>query len=249
VDVGYSEVVLTGVHVGDYGTDLDGTQLIDVLEAIDEVNGLARFRVSSIEATFVTEPMIDFFARSQKFCRHLHVPLQSGDDEVLTAMRRPYTRARYMDLINRLEYRIPGIGVGADVMVGFPGESEQAFQNTYDLIEQVPLVYLHVFPYSPRKGTPASRLPDQIDPMEKKRRGALLRALGTRKADAFRKAYLGETLEVLFEGRREKETGYLQGVSDNYIRVFANGPDEARDQIRTTRVSQIEEDRAIGEML
>jgi threonylcarbamoyladenosine tRNA methylthiotransferase MtaB len=248
VDAGYREVVLTGVHVGDYGTDLNGEDLIDVLKALEEVEGLERFRVSSIEATFITEEMIEFFSSSRKFCRHLHVPLQSGDDDVLVAMRRPYTRGQYMDLIARLGDRIPDIGIGADVMVGFPGESDRAFQNTYNLIEEVPLVYLHVFPYSPRKGTPAARLPDQIDPTTKKTRGARLRELGGRKADAFRRRYVGETLQVLFEGRREAETGFLQGVSDNYIRVFAPGPDGSRDQIRDTRITGIEGDRAIGEI-
>lgn len=248
VDAGYCEVVLTGVHIGDYGTDLDGDTLIDVLRALEEIDGLVRFRVSSIEATYITEEMIAFFASSRKFCRHLHVPLQSGDDDVLTAMRRPYTRDQYTDLISRLGDQIPGVGIGADVMVGFPGESDRAFQNTYDLIDAVPLVYLHVFPYSPRKGTPASRMPEQIDPQVKKARGARLRELGNRKADAFRRRYLGETVEVLFEGRREAETGYLQGVSDNYIRVFAPGPDEAKDGISPTKITSIEGDRAIGEI-
>ncbi|MDA0746736.1 MAG: tRNA (N(6)-L-threonylcarbamoyladenosine(37)-C(2))-methylthiotransferase MtaB [bacterium] len=245
VDVGYQEVVLTGVHIGDYETDAH--RLLDVLEAIEDIDGLERFRISSVEATYITEPMVDFFAESKKFCRHLHIPLQSGDDGILTAMRRPYTRGQYIELVETLTERVPGLGLGADVMVGFPGEDEAAFGQTYDLIEQTPLVYLHVFPYSPRNGTPAAKMPDHVDPATKKQRGADLRALGARKAEVFQRAYLGQTLDVLFENRREAATGYLQGVTDNYIRVFAPGPDAAKDRVRPVRLVRVDGDRMIGE--
>ena len=249
VDAGYQEVVLTGVHIGDYGADIGGLALIDVLEAMEGVEGLRRFRVSSIEAAYITDPMVDFFATSRKFCRHLHIPLQSGDDGILKAMRRPYSRSQYIELAEQLARRIPGIGIGADVMVGFPGETDAAFQNTRDLIERCPLVYLHVFPYSPRRKTPAARMDGQVSAEAKKRRGAELRALGDRKAQAFYRQFLRETLEVLFENRREAGTGYLQGVSDNYIRVFAPGPDSAMDGVRRVRLERIEGERAFGEIV
>jgi threonylcarbamoyladenosine tRNA methylthiotransferase MtaB len=243
VDVGYGEVVLTGVHIGDYGVDLDGSHLLDVLESIEQIDGLQRFRVSSIEATFVTEAMIDFFVSSEKFCRHLHVPLQSGDDGILKAMRRPYTRTQYIDLIERLADRIPGIGIGADVMVGFPGESESAFQNTHDLIADHPLTYLHVFPYSPRGNTPASRMPDQIEAGLKKRRGAVLRELAEKKAIAFRGRHVGETFSVLFEGRGGN--GLLNGLTDNYIRVMAQGPDGACGKVVNVRLDRLDDERGV----
>ncbi len=245
---GYQEVVLTGVHIGDYA-DGEGGGLLEVLEALEGLDGLRRFRVSSIEASYVTDAMIDFFAASEKFCRHLHVPLQSGDDRILKAMRRPYCRAEYLDLVGRLQDRIPGIGIGGDVMVGFPGETEAAFQNTYDLISQSPMVYLHVFPYSPRGNTPAARMADQVDPKVKKERAGALRELGEQKALAFRSQFVGEQLEVLFENRREPATGFLQGVSDNYIRCFAPGPDSAIDQIRQVRLNQEEDGRMVGEIV
>ena len=249
VDAGYQEVVLTGVHIGDYGAGIEGMALLDVLEAMEGIAGLRRFRVSSIEAAYVTDAMIDFFAASRKFCRHLHIPLQSGDDGVLKAMRRPYSRSQYIELTEKLAGRIPGVGIGADVMVGFPGETEAAFRNTCDLIESCPLVYLHVFPYSPRKKTPAARMDGQVPPEVKKRRGAELRALGGEKALTFTRQFLGETLEVLFENRREPARGRLQGVSDNYIRIFAPGPGGAMDRIRRVRLDRIEGEQAIGEIV
>lgn len=249
VDIGYQEVVLTGVHIGDYGADLDGIHLIDLLESVEGIGDLKRFRISSIEASYITEPVVDFLVSSGKFCRHLHVPLQSGDDRILKAMRRPYTRAQYINLIETLADRIPAIGIGGDVMVGFPGENEIAFQNTCDLITNHPLAYLHVFPYSPRKKTPAARMSGQVDPLVKKHRSVELRALGEEKTVAFQKAFLGQILEVLFENRRESETGYLQGVSDNYIRVFASGPDRVKDRIQRVRLDRIEKGRVVGEII
>ena len=249
VDVGYQEVVLAGVHIGDYGADLDGPTLLDLFEAMDRIEGLKRFRVSSIEASFISDAMVDFFSTSSKFCRHLHIPLQSGDDGILRSMRRPYTRARYLSLIETLADRIPEIGLGADVMVGFPGETDGAFANTYDLIDRGPLTFLHVFPFSPRSGTPAARMDGEVDAAVKKRRGAVLRSLGTRKTDAFCRRFSGRTMNVLFEDRREAGTGYLQGVTDNYIRVFAPGPENTKNSIAPVRLLDVRPDRVIGKLV
>ena len=246
VDAGYREVVLTGVHIGDYGADLDACALLQVLEAVEQIDGLERFRVSSIEATYVTDEMIDFFAASQKFCRHLHIPLQSGDNGILEAMRRPYTREQYIALIEKAADRMPDVGIGGDVMVGFPGESDAAFQNTRDLIAHHPMTYLHVFPYSPRGKTPAARMKNQVDPQVKKRRGAILRKLGQQKVAAFQARFIGQTLPVLFENRRNGQ--FLQGLTDNYIRVLAPGPNAACEQIADTRLHRIEDGVVIGEL-
>ena len=248
-DAGYEEVILTGIHVGDYGADLDGVGLLDMLEAVEEIEGLRRFRISSIEATEITDAMVDFFSTSRKFCRHLHIPLQSGDDGILKAMRRPYTRSDYVALVERLAERIPDIGLGADVMAGFPGETESAFRNTFELIAQSPVAHLHVFPYSPRHGTPAARMAGQIDSQVKKGRAARLRALGDQKAEGFRRRFLGETLEVIFENRRQPDTGRLQGVSDNYIRVCAPGPDCAMDRVCRVRIDRLEGNQTVGEVV
>ncbi len=161
-------------------------------------------------------------------------------------MRRPYTASRYRDLVTSLADRIPGLGLGADVMVGFPGESEEAFGNTCALVEETPLSFLHVFPYSPRGKTPAAKMTGRVGPAVKKGRGAALRALGARKRRAFEDRFLGQRLEVLFEGRREDGTGFLQGVTDNYIRVFAPGPDAAMDRILPVRLLAREDGRVTG---
>ena len=247
VEAGYPEVVLTGVHIGDYRSDQ--TELLDLLKAVDGVEGLIRFRVSSIEATFISDEMIDFLSRSQKFCRHLHVPLQSGDDRVLKAMRRPYTASQYRDLILKLNDSIPGIGLGADVMVGFPGEDDEAFLNTFRLIEEIPLVHLHVFPYSPRSGTPAKKMPHQLEPKVKAVRAARLRALGDRKSDEYRRRAVGKRFDVLFEGKRDPKTGWLNGLTDNYIRVYAPGPDSVMNRMVETTIRRVEGSRAIGTLL
>ena len=249
VDVGYQEVVLAGVHIGDYGADLDGPVLLDLFKAIEQIEGLQRFRVSSIEASFINDEMVDFFSASSKFCRHLHIPLQSGDDGILRSMRRPYTRTRYLSLIETLADRVPEIGLGADVMVGFPGETDEAFANTFDLIDKGPLAFLHVFPFSPRSGTSAVRMGGEVDSAVKKRRGVLLRRLGTRKTEAFCRRFSGRTMHVLFEDRREPGTGYLQGVTDNYIRVFAPGPEIAKNSIVPVRLLEMGPDRVIGELV
>jgi threonylcarbamoyladenosine tRNA methylthiotransferase MtaB len=248
VETGYQEVVLTGVHIGDYGTDLDD-RFIDLLEAVDRVEGLNRFRISSVEATFLTPEVIDFLAASDKFCRHLHVPLQSGDDGILAEMRRPYRSAFYADLLERLADQIPRIGIGADVMVGFPGESEEAFRNTFDLVESSPLVFLHVFPYSPRGNTPAAKFDNQVDPKVKKQRGAELRELSRTKLEAYQRQFLGQSLNVLFEGRREAQTGFLQGVTDNYIRVFSPGPDSVKDTVQPVTLIGLEDERVFGKII
>ncbi|MDE3000247.1 MAG: tRNA (N(6)-L-threonylcarbamoyladenosine(37)-C(2))-methylthiotransferase MtaB [Gemmatimonadota bacterium] len=248
VDAGYQEVVLAGVHIGDYGADLDGHGLLDLFEGIERIEGLRRFRVSSIEASYISDAMVDFFSSSSRFCRHLHIPLQSGDDGILTSMRRPYTRARYLSLIETLAERVPGIGLGADVMVGFPGETDGAFANTFDLVEKGPLAFLHVFPFSPRAGTFAARMGGEVDAAVKKRRGVLLRRLGERKTEAFNRRFEGRTMDVLFEDRREPETGYLQGVTGNYIRVFAPGPDSAKNAVAPVRLTDVRPGRVIGSM-
>ena len=252
VDSGYQEVVLTGVNVGEYGRDLkdadacESVGLLGLLQAVDGLSGLRRFRVSSIEVSHLTDAVIDFFAGSPRFCRHLHVPLQSGDDGVLGAMRRPYTRTEYLERLERLVERVPGIGIGGDVMVGFPGETEAAFRKTVEVVQESPLAYLHVFPYSARKGTPAARMADQVSPSAKKQRAAELRDLGSEKRRTFTEGFLGEALEVLFEGRREPDTGYLQGVTDNYIRVYAQGLDCAMDRISTVHLERLDGERVIG---
>ena len=224
VDAGYRELALTGVHSGSYGHDRDEPQaLVDLLVQLEAIDGLARIRLNSVEPGYLTDELIDFAARSSHFCRHFHVPLQSGDDQILRRMGRHYTSAHYAERIERLAAVLPGGALGADVMVGFPGESETHFASTRSLIERLPLTYLHVFPYSLREGTAAQRLPAHETHQTKAARTRELIDLGLRKRLAFHRRHLGQLVRVLVE--RIGADGLATGLTDNYIRVRFEDPD------------------------
>lgn len=210
---GYREVVLTGVNIGNLGGDL-----IKLLQRVEGMESPQRIRISSIEPMDFTGELIEFVANSRKVCPHFHIPLQSGDKGILQAMNRRYDPSFYEALIRELASKIPQVGIGADVLVGFPGEGEEAFRNTYQLVERLPLTYLHVFSYSPREGTPAARFPNQVYPATKKERSLLMRRLGMEKWRRFREEFLGQTLEILVE--RGKKEGFFSGLAGNYIRIY-----------------------------
>jgi len=171
-------------------------------------------------------------ASSDILCPHLHVPLQSGDDGILAAMRRDYDAAFFRDLIGRIAAAVPRVAVGIDVLAGFPGETEAAFVNTLRLVQEMPIAYLHVFPYSRRPETTAATMPGQVPEEVKKHRAEQLRRLGTQKRRAFAEQFIGEPLRVLVEGRRDKTTGFPLGFSDNYIPVAVRGGAEANRIVR-----------------
>ena len=183
---GIHEIVLTGIHLGHYGLDLEpGTCLNDLLIAVESAALMERIRISSIEPAEISNELIDRIAGSKIFCHHFHIPLQSGDNEVLKRMNRPYTREMFHHIVGRIHARIPDAAIGADVLVGFPGESDASFDQTVSLIEALPITYLHVFPFSPRKGTPAYSFADQIPHSIVKARCSTLRAIGKAKKNAF----------------------------------------------------------------
>ena len=226
VEQGYREIVLTGVHIAQYGLDLSPPlDLLDILERLDRLEGLERFRLSSIACTDFSEPWIDFVARSKKVCRHVHISLQSGDDEILRRMNRSYGADARREVISLLHERVPGIALGADVIAGFPGESDAQFERTRRLVEELPFSYLHVFPFSKRPGTKAAGMENPVPEKVKKERAAVLRGIGEAKRRAFADKFVGQALPVLFEGRRDRKTGLLTGLSDNYIRIAAEGED------------------------
>ena len=222
--VGYREVVLTGIHLGAYGRDLDPSEtLTAVIRRCADERTVGRLRLSSIEPREVTDELITLMGSSDVVCRHLHIPLQSGDDRILAAMRRDYDTTFFRDLVQKLQAAIPGIAIGIDVMAGFPGETEAAFANTLRLVEAMPVAYLHVFPYSRRPGTPAAAMPGQVPEEAKKRRARILRQLAEEKRRAFGARFIGTPLTVLVEGREDKTTGHPLGFSDNYIPVAIRG--------------------------
>jgi threonylcarbamoyladenosine tRNA methylthiotransferase MtaB len=227
VGAGYAEVVLTGVDLGHYGWDLaPRTTLAALTRRLLDVRGLARLRLSSVLPAYFTEELIDLVVGERRICRHLHVPLQSGADRVLRAMRRPYTVAMYRALAERLAGAIPDLGLGADVITGFPGETDPDFEATEALIEALPFTYLHVFSYSDRRGTEAARRPTpRVPPEAIRRRTGRLRRLGAAKNLAFRRAQVGREQRVLVLEHREAESGRLLGLTDNYLEVAFPGPD------------------------
>jgi threonylcarbamoyladenosine tRNA methylthiotransferase MtaB len=226
VEAGHREIVLTGIDLGHYGRDLvPRTSLAALLHEAIEVAGLRWVRLSSVLPAYFTPELLDVIAGSPVIAPHLHVPLQSGSDRVLRRMRRPYTAAMYRRLIERLAATIPGLGLGADVIVGFPGESDQDFAATRTLIEALPVTYLHVFPYSDRQGTEAARLDGRVAPHLIAARARELRALGEAKSAAFRRALVGTTPDVVVLETRERTRGALVGLTGNYVEVVLDGPD------------------------
>jgi threonylcarbamoyladenosine tRNA methylthiotransferase MtaB len=221
---GFREAVLSGIHLGAYGRDLDpATNLTAVLRHIVEERPIERVRLSSIEPREINDELLSLIGSPGNVCRHLHIPLQSGDDGILTAMNRDYDAAFFRDLIGDILAIIPGIAIGIDVMVGFPGETEASFANTSRLIEELPFAYLHVFPFSRRPGTPAASMPGQVPEADKKRRVECLRRIGAEKRRIFAETFLGAPLAVLIEGKKDKSTGSFTGFSDNYIPVVCRG--------------------------
>jgi threonylcarbamoyladenosine tRNA methylthiotransferase MtaB len=218
VQAGCPEVVLSGIHIGTYGSDLGADiNLTELLKLLLSERAGTRIRLSSIEPGEVTPDMVGFIGKG--LCRHLHIPLQSGDDAILASMKRNYTSGFYRELLERITKQVPGIALGSDIMVGFPGEGEREFQNTMHLVEQSPLTHLHVFSYSPRPGTMAADMKGQVSQVIKKERSEALRALGRKKNLKFRQINQGTELDVVVEDKLDASTGLLTGLTDNYLRV------------------------------
>ena len=217
----YKEIVLSGVHLGGYGRDLfPKTSLSYVIRRILSETEIDRIRLSSIEPMEVTDELIELIAEEERICRHFHIPLQSGDNNVLHRMNRNYDVEVYERLILKIRDKIQDAGIGCDVMVGYPGENESHFENTYRFIEKLPLTYLHVFSYSPREGTAAFSQKETVRGNIKAERSELLRHLGNKKNICFKNAQAGKIADVLVEDERDEETGLLKGYTGNYLRVM-----------------------------
>jgi len=250
-DQGFKEVVLTGIHLGAYGLDLvPQTSLLAVLEKLESDDGLSgmRIRISSFEPKEFSNDLIDFISRSERICPHLHISLQSGDAEILKRMRRPYTPGFFKDLCRKLSAKLPDINIGIDVIAGFPGETENCFANTYDLITGLPCTYLHVFPYSRREGTVAAELDGQVPDDVKKKRVQKLIALSSQKKAAYYSRYLDREVAVLVEGKRDKHSGMLRGFSRNYIPVLFEGGDSLMGTEVPVHISRVGGGVAGGEL-
>jgi threonylcarbamoyladenosine tRNA methylthiotransferase MtaB len=245
VQNGYKEIVLTGVHVGRYNRDAVG--LADLTRRVLAETEVPRVRYSSIDPNEFSGELIDLISRSERICRHLHIPLQSGDTDVLSRMNREYSAQEYHGLTDRISDNIPDVLIGADVIVGFPGETDRQFDTTCDFIKSSQINYLHVFSYSDRKGTAASSMPDKVDPQVLHKRSEIMHDLGKEKWRGYINRFLGKSLNVLIENRRDKKTGLLTGLSDNYIRVLLDGDDFFKNQIVPVRIIDRHENKLLGE--
>jgi threonylcarbamoyladenosine tRNA methylthiotransferase MtaB len=245
-DAGFHEVVLSGVHLGAYGLDLSPqTSLKDLLIHIRNTNAMDRVRLSSIEPNELTQDIVDLVAISEIFCHHFHVPLQSGDDRVLEKMHRDYSCSFFEDLIFRIKMQLPDAAIGIDLLIGFPGETENAFENTYSLIEKLPVTYLHVFPFSPRPGTPADKYPQKVPAKIIKARCERMRRLGDEKKRAFYEKFTGKTVQILIEGKRDNATGLLKGITSNYIPVHVAGEDNLFNTLVQVIIEKIEKNNTV----
>lgn len=240
VEAGYREIVLTGIHTAGYGEDLEDYSFAQLLRDLDRIDGLQRIRISSIEASQITDEVLDVFASSDKLCRHLHIPLQAGDDVILRRMRRKYTVAQYRKKIEAVRRALPGLAITTDVIVGFPGETEEQFANGYRLLEEIGFARLHVFPYSKRSGTPAAKMPDQVPEEVKRQRVERLIQLSDRLSLAYARQYAGQVLDVIPEQplKNSPEPGWVVGHADNYLQVAFRGTPEMYGKMVRVRLDE-----------
>ncbi len=238
---GRHEIVLSGIHLGCYGQELTPpTSLTELLNHILAATSIERIRLSSIEPAELKSAIIKLAANSKRLCSHFHIPLQSGDDGVLERMRRPYTRSLFSALIRQIHAIMPDAAIGVDILAGFPGETESAFENTFTLAEELPISYLHVFPFSPRKGTPAYTFTDKVADKVIKARCQRLRQLGKRKKNKFYQKFIHQKIEILVESQRNRKTGLLKGFTSNYIPVHIQGEDELKNKLVMVRIERID---------
>ena len=261
---GFKEIVLTGICLGSYGKDLKkgdaskngdaatflksdvrkvaASPLVKLIEELEQIEGLLRIRLSSIEAGDVSSGLIEKIKKSRKLCRHLHIPIQSGDNGILEKMNRQYTRESYLRLISRIKRIVPFISITTDIIVGFPGESEQGFKNTVKLLKEVVPLRTHIFPYSPRPGTKAYLLGNPVNPLIIRRRVEALKCITEKLAQSYRKKFLKKELDVLFEGDCRIYPGFLTGYSSNYLKVITRARPGIVNQLISLQAKGIAKD-------
>ena len=237
--LGQREIVITGINTGDFGRTT-GEKFIDLLKALDRVDGIDRYRISSIEPNLITDEIIEFCASSPKFVPHFHIPLQSGSTRILGLMRRRYTAEKYRERIAKIRELMPDAFLGVDVIVGFPGESEEDFMETYNLLEDVGASFLHIFPFSERAGTPAVTMPNKVQSRISTERVARLEELSAKLHKSFSERFLGEVHEVLFEST--DRSGKMYGYTDNYLRVSVPYNTKYINQICKVRLVALDEE-------
>ncbi|MBA3012521.1 MAG: tRNA (N(6)-L-threonylcarbamoyladenosine(37)-C(2))-methylthiotransferase MtaB [Proteobacteria bacterium] len=248
---GFKEVIITGIHTGMYGLDLDPpSSLLDLLKKIDKKKVLERIRISSIEPKEMSEDLMNLAGQGHILCDHFHIPLQSGDDEILKRMKRPYSAAFFEEMVHKLHEKLPFAGIGVDTLIGFPSETESQFENTFNLIKRLPISYLHIFPFSARKGTPAYHFADKIDPEVIRERCMRMRDLDKEKRFAFIQANRGRKLQGLVQKTCDKKTGFLTAVTANYLTVQLEKNDSLKGKLVDLIYEQCDSDmNLIGQVI
>jgi threonylcarbamoyladenosine tRNA methylthiotransferase MtaB len=242
------EIVLTGVNIGDYGKGEFGNKkhehtFLDLVKALDEVEGIERLRISSIEPNLLKNETIDFVAQSRTFVPHFHIPLQSGSNDILKKMKRRYLREVYVDRVENIRKVMPHACIGVDVIVGFPGETDEHFLETYNFLNELDISYLHVFTYSERDNTEAALMPDVVPMNVRNKRSKMLRGLSVKKRRAFYESQIGSNRTVLFEG--ENKEGYIHGFTENYVKVKTPWNPELVNTLHEINLTKIDEDGSV----
>jgi threonylcarbamoyladenosine tRNA methylthiotransferase MtaB len=242
---GIKEIVLTGVNIGDYGKGEFGNKnhdhtFFELVNALDTVNGIHRIRISSIEPNLLTRETISFVANSTSFVPHFHIPLQSGSNELLKKMKRRYLKETYTDRVSKIKQLLPNACIGVDVIVGFPGETDELFLETYNYLNELDISYLHVFTYSERPNTEAFDMDGVVPKKVRAKRSKMLRGLSVKKRRAFYESQLSNSLSVLFEN--ENKEGYIQGFTENYIKVKTPWNPTLVNTLHPIKLTEIDED-------
>ncbi len=248
-DNGFKEIVLTGIHVASYGKDLNNTSLIDVIKNINNISGIERIRLSSLEPTLITEKFMQEIVELPKVCDHFHLSLQSGSDTVLKRMNRNYTTGEYKKIVEIISNYMPNASITTDIIVGFPGETEKEFEQTYNFVKEIKFSRIHVFKYSPRSGTPASKFKNQVDGNEKIKRSSKLIELGEEIKKKYLKKFVGKSLEVLFEQEADNRHGFMEGYTTNYIRTIAKANKDLKGTLQMVLVENIDVESLVGKVI
>ncbi|MCI8403462.1 MAG: tRNA (N(6)-L-threonylcarbamoyladenosine(37)-C(2))-methylthiotransferase MtaB [Clostridia bacterium] len=244
---GFKEIILVGIHVASYGTDLENSSLEKLITDVDAIDGVERIRLSSIEPMTLNQQFIDNIKHSKKLCHHFHISLQSGCDETLKRMNRKYTTSQFKSIADGLRAAFDDVAITTDIMVGFPGETDEEFESTVNFARQIQFSDAHIFQYSQRRGTPAAKRPDQISPSVKERRSKIIIAETQRTRDEFLNRFIGKTMRVLFE--QPAKDGLYEGKTDNYITVHAPSEDNLNDEFRNVLLEKAEDGIMTGKIV
>lgn len=246
---GFKEVVLTGIHLASYGKDIKNTSLIEIIKSIHEIPGIERIRIGSIEPNTITKEFIEAATALRKLCPHFHISLQSGCDETLRRMNRKYTTLEYRNAVESLRKNLSDVAITTDVIVGFPGESEAEFTKTVDFLKEISFAEMHIFKFSPRKGTPAANFKEQVQSEIKEHRSKILLELSKESRNKYLSNYIGREMLVLFEQEVAGKEGILEGLTSNYIKVVCYGEAKQKGKLCRVKLNEIEEDYVLGSII